>query len=299
MKYLISLIILAFSFSNLSSQELKINVQISAPRTTKADPKVFKTLEKELTNFFNNTKWTEDEYEDFEKIEGSINITITEDLNANTFSADFFIQSLRPVYNSNYKSQLLNYADKGIVFNYTELQTIQNSSNNYIDPFSSLLTYYAYLILGYDYDSFSPMGGDEHFRIAQNVVSSVPQTAAAGTGWDQALKLNTSRYNVIQELLSPRGRPYRQAMHEYHLKSLDQMHQDAAKARAVMMSAITAVNQVNASLLNSAIIQMFGDSKRNEIIEIFKGAGRGDQTKIYEMMVQIDPSRASRYNEIR
>lgn len=299
MKYLISLIILAFSLSNLASQELKINVQVSAPRSTKADPEVFKTLEKELTNFFNNTKWTEDEYEDFEKIEGSLNITISEDFSASTFSADFFVQTIRPVYQSNYKSQVLNFADKGVVFNYTELQTIQNSFNNYIDPFSSLLTYYAYLMLGYDYDTFAPFGGDEHFRTAQNVVSSVPQSVAAGTSWDLNFKLNTSRYNVIQELLSPRGRPFRQAMHEYHLKSLDMMYDDAAKARAVMMSALTAVDQVNASILNAGIIQMFGDSKRNEIIEIFKGAGRGDQTKVYEMMVKIDPSRASKYNEIR
>lgn len=299
MKYLISLIILAFSLSNLASQELKINVQVSAPRSTKADPEVFKTLEKELTNFFNNTKWTEDEYEDFEKIEGSLNITISEDFSASTFSADFFVQTIRPVYQSNYKSQVLNFADKGVVFNYTELQPIQNSFNNYIDPFSSLLTYYAYLMLGYDYDTFAPFGGDEHFRTAQNVVSSVPQSAAAGTSWDLNFKLNTSRYNVIQELLSPRGRPFRQAMHEYHLKSLDMMYDDAAKARAVMMSALTAVDQVNASILNAGIIQMFGDSKRNEIIEIFKGAGRGDQTKVYEMMVKIDPSRASKYNEIR
>ncbi len=298
MKYLLPLLLVLLSPS-LSGQELNLDVQVTAGRTTKIDPKVFQTLEKELEAFFNNTKWTEDEFEDFEKIEGSLNVTVTEDLSANSFSADIFMQTIRPVYQSNYKSPVLNYVDKGLIISYTELQPIQNSFNNYIDPLSSLMTYYAYLMLGFDYDSFAPFGGDEHFRTVQNVLSSVPQSAAAGTAWDVAFKSNTSRYNIITELLSPRGRPYRQAMHEYHIKSLDKMYDDPGKARAVMMSAITAVDQVNSSILNSGIIQMFGDCKRDEIIEIFKGAGRGDQTKIYELMIRIDPSRTSRYSAIR
>ena len=299
MKYLLPLLLLVLLSPSLSGQELNLDVQVTAGRTTKIDPKVFQTLEKELEAFFNNTKWTEDEFEDFEKIEGSLNVTVTEDLSANSFSADIFMQTIRPVYQSNYKSPVLNYVDKGLIISYTELQPIQNSFNNYIDPLSSLMTYYAYLMLGFDYDSFAPFGGDEHFRTVQNVLSSVPQSAAAGTAWDVAFKSNTSRYNIITELLSPRGRPYRQAMHEYHIKSLDKMHEDPSKARAVMMSAITAVDQVNSSILNSGIIQMFGDCKRDEIIEIFKGAGRGDQTKIYELMIRIDPSRTSRYSAIR
>ena len=294
---LLSLLSVLFALQGMS-QELKLKVTVSAPRVQKADPKVFQTLEQELSKFFNNTKWTEDEYEDFEKIEGNVNINITDDITATSFVADISVQAIRPVFNSNYKSQVLNYFDKGVRFNYVELQAIQNSFNNYIDPLSSLMSFYSYLILGFDYDSFEAFGGDNHFKTARAIINNLPQSASEGTGWDVKTKDNKSRVNIIEEILSPRLRPYRQAMHEYHIKSLDVMSEDANKARAVMMSAITAVGQVNTSILNSGIVQMFSDSKRKEIIEIFKGAGRGDQSKIYDLMVQIDPARASEYNVI-
>jgi len=299
MKHFLSIIIIFFCLADSIAQELKLTVQISAPRLQTVDPKVFETLEKEIDNFMNNTKWTEDEYENFEKIEGNLNITIKEELSPTTFVADFFIQSIRPVYNSNYKSQTLNFVDNGVTFTYRELQPIQNSFNNYIDPLSSLLTYYAYLILGHDYDTFSPFGGDPHFKTTLAIINNVPQSTADGTGWDSKLKDNKSRYQIVEDLLNPRSRPYRQAIYEYHIKSLDQMHVDAGKSRAVMTSAITAVDQVNSAYINSGMIQMFCDSKRKEIIEIFKGAGRGDQTKIYELMIKLDPARANEYSNIK
>ena len=280
------------------SQELRLNITVNAPRVQNADPEVFKTLESELSKFFNDTKWTEDEYEEHEKIEGNISINITEDLSTTNFTADILVQCIRPVFNSNYKTQTLNYQDKSVSFAYRELQPLQNSFNNYIDPLSSLMTFYAYMILGYDYDSFEAFGGDEHFRTAKAIINNLPSGVVSGTGWDQNVRSNISRANVIDELLSPRMRPYRQAMYDYHIKSLDRMSEDANKSRAVMTSSITAVGEVNRSILNSGVLQMFSDSKRNEIIEIFKGAPRGEKTKIHGLMVAIDPSRASEYSPI-
>lgn len=280
------------------SQELRLNVTVSAPRIQNADPQVFKTLESELSKFFNDTKWTEDEYEDHEKIEGNISINITEDLSTTAFTADILVQCIRPIFNSNYKTQTLNFQDKSVAFTYTELQPLQNSFNNYIDPLSSLMTFYAYMILGYDYDSFSAFGGEEHFRTAKSIINNLPSGVVAGSGWDNSVRSNISRVNIIDELLSPRMRPYRQAMYDYHIKSLDRMSEDANKSRAVMTSSITAVGEVNRSILNSGVLQMFSDSKRSEIIEIFKGAPRGEKSKIHSLMVAIDPSRASEYSPI-
>ena len=276
-----------------------MNVTVNAPRLQLVDPKVFKTFEKEAFNFFNNTKWTDNEYEDHEKIEGNINITITEEISATVFTADFFVQAIRPVYNSNYKSQILNYVDKGVTIAYTENQPLQNSRSNFIDPLSSLCTFYAYLILGYDHDTFESNGGDQYFQIAQNIISNLPASVSDGTGWDPNFRSNTSRFNVVENLLDPRARPYRQAIYEYHLKSLDNMHSDSGKSRAIMVSAITAINQVNRAMLNSGIIQMFSDSKREEIIEIFKGGDRGQQTKVFDLMVNMDPARTSDYAKIK
>jgi len=295
----IILVCLLFGYSNaLVGQELNINVTVNAPRIQNIDPKLFQTFESELTNFFNNTKWTEDEYEDFEKIEGNVSINIIEDLNETTFRADIQVKSIRPVYNSTYKTQTLNYQDKGVIITYNELQPIRNSFNSYFDPLSSLMTFYAFMVLGFDYDSFEIYGGDEHFKIARDIINRLPASVAEKTGWDPKIRSNISRFNAIEEILSPRMRPYRQAIYEYHIKSLDQMTTNAAKSRAVMTSALTSIGEVNASILDSGILQMFSDSKRVEIIEIFKGAPRGDKSKVHGIMVKVDPAKASEYDPI-
>lgn len=297
MKRLI-IFILLIGYNTIQAQELNITVQVKAPRLQLVDPKVFQTLEKEVFEFLNNTKWTDDEYEDFEKIEGTLNITITEELSQTAFKADFFLQTLRPVFNSNYKTQLINWVDKGVAFTYREFQPIENSYNTYSDPFSSLLTYYVYLILGYDYDSYASMGGDQHFKTLQNIVTTIPPQLAENSGWDQQGN-RRNRYWIMENMNNPRIRPLRQAMYEYHLQSLDKMAEDADKSRAVMLSALTTIDQVNNAVRNSAVVQMFADSKRLEIIEIFKGASRGQQTKVYNIMTDVDPAQASTYNSIR
>jgi len=281
------------------SQELNFNVQVKAPRLLNADPKVFQTLEKDVREFLNNTKWTEDEYEDFEKIEGNLNITITEDASTTSFTADIFVQSLRPVYNSSHKTQIMNLVDNGVSFTYNEAQPIEDNAQSYVDPLSSVLTYYVFMILAYDYDSFSPFGGDPYYNIAQNVVSAIPTTnSAVARGW-QALGNRRNRYWKVENMLNPKVRPMRQAIYEYHLISLDKMHEDVDKSKAVMVSALNTIQQVNNIYPNSAAVQMFADSKRNEIIEIFKGSSKGQQKKVYDIMVKIDPAQASQYNPLR
>lgn len=284
--------ITAFSWG----QELNIDVQVKAPRLQNADPSVLEILEKDISEFLNNTKWTEDEFEDFEKIEGNLNITITEDLNPTTFSADFFVQTIRPVYKSNYKTQVINFVDGGVGFTYTQSQPIINNPNVYSDQLSSLLTYYAYMIIAYDYDSFAPLGGDPYFTIAQNIVGNVPAQAIAG--WE-SLGNRRNRYWRVENMMNPRVRPMRQAIYEYHLQSMDRMFEDTDKSKAIMVSSLNTIQQVNNSYPNSAAVQMFADTKRNEIIEIFKGSSKGQQKKVYDIMVKIDPAQASQYNMLR
>lgn len=298
MRYLSILLLVVFCFGKNQAQEMNITVQVKAPRLQLVDPKVFKTLEKEIYEFVNNTRWTDDEFEDFEKIEGNLNVTITEELSQTGFKADFFVQTVRPVFNSNYKTQVLNFVDKGVPFTYRELQPIENSFNNYIDPLSSLLTYYVYLMLGADYDTFEVYGGEDHFRTIQNIIAALPANVSKGTGWDQQGN-RRNRFWIMDNFVNPRMKPMRQAMYELHRLSLDEMHRDADKSRAIMVSALTTIDQVNRAVPNSAIVQMFADSKRSEIIEIFKGASRGQQTKVYEIMVRLDPAQASQYSDIK
>ena len=295
--------ILLFLISLLSTitlgQELNIDVQVNAPRLVNADPRIFVTLEKQITEFLNNTKWTDDDYEDYERIEGSLNVTITADQNATNFTADFFFQSIRPIYNSNYKSPLLNLVDSGVSFTYNEAQPIENNTNVYVDQLSSILTYYAYMMIAFDYDSFSPLGGDPYFNLAQDVVNSIPSdNRTASSGW----QTNGNRFNKywrVENMLNPKVRPMRQAFHEYYIGAMDQMTVDMDKSKAIIVSALTTIKGVNSVYPNSVAMQMFVDSKREEILEIFKGSAKGQQKKVYDIMIKLDPAQASEYNVLR
>ncbi len=291
------LILFVLAGLSVTAQDLNINVSVVAPNITATDPKVFSDLEQNITEFLNNTKWTDDDFEDYEKIEGSLKITISEELTTTAFTGDFFIQSLRPVFNSNYTTQLVNYVDQGVQFEYRERQPIRRSEDNYFDNLSAVLTFYALVMVAMDYDSFSPTGGDEYWQKAQNLINSIPESAK-GEKWKNKVG-DQNRFWLIENMTNPRVKPFRQAFYEYHRLSLDAMTIDTDKSKAIMTSAITAIGQVEKELPNNMVVQMFTDSKHLEIIEIYKDATRGEQEKITSIMVKIDPSRADEYNGIR
>lgn len=291
---LFSLLILT---GDLQAQEFNIDVKINAPQLKTADPKVFNTLERQIREFFNEQKWTNDEFEPEEKIEGNLQITIKGDPTANSFIADFFIQTIRPVYLSGYNTQILNYVDKDVDFQYEEFQPIQDSRRQFYDNLSSILTFYAYVMLAMDYDSFSPFGGDPYYQIAQEIVLSLPNEYSATSGWSRTR--DKSRFVMIDQLLSPKSRAYRESLYNYHRKSLDIIHADPSKARAVMLSSLKSLLNVNRDIPNSMILQMFTDSKRDEIIEIFKVSDRNQQVQVYETMIEIDPAKSSSYNVLK
>ena len=299
MKKTIFILILSIYSIVSSAQELNIDVSVKAPRLVNADPRIFTTLEKQVSEFFNDTKWTNDSYENHERIEGSVNITIIADASTRSFTADIFVQSIRPVYNSNYKTPVFNMVDSGVDFTYDELQPIENNTNAYVDQLSSLLTYYAYMMIGYDYDSFSSLGGEPYFALAQDVVNSIPtDNRTASAGW-QATGNRFNKYYRVENLLNPRTRDMRQGLYEYYILGMDQMTVDMDKSKAIMVSVLNTIQGVNKAFPNSVIMQLFVDTKRNEIIEIFKGSSKGQQRKVYDIMIKLDPAQASRYNALR
>jgi len=258
---------------------------------------IFLTLSIE---FFNNTQWTEDTYENEERIKGTVNITVVEEKNSNTFVADIIVQSERPVYNAVYVTPMLNYIDKSVEFNYDINQPIQRSDNVYLDQLSSVLTYYAYVMLAMDYDSFESFGGDEHWLNAQNVINAIPTGLTNNNGWDSGpTNVRRNRYWLVENMINPKVRPYRQSLYDYHINGLDIMHDDADKGRAIMLSAINVYGEVNRDYNNSMVMRLMADAKRNEIIEIFKVGDKGQKTKVRSTMLKIDPTQADRYNVLR
>jgi hypothetical protein len=280
------------------AQEFDFNVKVSvSPSLTKADPRVFSSLERSIEEFINNNKWTEDEFEEEERIKGNIQITIVNDPSATSFEADILIQSIRPVFNSDYSTQVMNYYDNTIPFNYVELQPLENNINVFRDNLSSVLLFYIYYSLGLDYDTFSPLGGQEYFQIAQNIAQIVPPGSNGDNGWD--VSVDNSRADMVETILNPRSRRVREAYYYYHRLGLDESANDIGKAKASMMSAIKDVQSVNAANPNSMSVQMFMDAKRKEIVEIFMQSDNRQISQLYDILTEIDPSQTELYNQLR
>ena len=195
---------------------------------------------------------------------------------------------------------MLNYIDKNVSFNYDLNQPIQRSDNVYLDQLSSILTFYAYAILALDYDSFSSLGGDEHWQNAQNVINAIPSGLTDGTGWDSgSTNVRRNRYWLVENMLNPKVRPYRQSFYDYHIKGLDTMYEDADKGRAILLAAVNVYGEVNRNYNNSMVMRLMADTKRDEVIEVFQVGDKGQKTKVRSTMLKIDPTQADRYNILK
>ncbi len=286
--------------SSLPAQELQVNVSvITTPQVQLTDPKVFESLEQAIRDFMNNQRWTEDEFQPEEKIELSIVLTVTEDNGNGSFKAELALQSLRPVYGSTYKTPMLNQIDKDVLFQYEQFQPIEYVENNFTDNLAAILSFYAYVVLGLDYDSFAPFGGEKYFQEAQNIVNLVPESLTnTYLGW-RPKDGNRNRYWLVENLLSPRVRPFRQAWYDYHRQGLDIAHTNVGAARAIVLQALEDIQSVNQVYPQSMIVQLFTNAKGDEIIELFKPAPMPERTKVIQIMGRLDPSRSVKYRELR
>lgn len=287
-------------FQVLVGQELKFQVKVVAPVNLKADPAIYRQLEVDVQDFFNKTKWTDHEYTEVEKIEGSVQITVTEELSSSSFLADITLKTSRPVYNTDYKSPMINLQDKTVTFTYLPGQPIQRSDRSFFDNLSSTLSFYAFITLGYDYDSFSLYGGEDYFQAARDVFVNLPNgTKRDDPSWSNVGVNGRSKYFLIENIQSPRLRPFRQVIYEYHRLAMDNMWQDAEKSRAVLLSSLGLIEDLNQSYPYSYFLQSFGDAKFNELVDIFKAADTGQKAKLRALMTLTSPSLASRYDALK
>lgn len=296
-KFIFTLLALSALSIGSKAQELDIDVKLTAPASTVVEKDLLDDFEKRVQDFFNNTTWTEDEFRSHEKIKGQINITVTNEINSNTFKIDLLVQSSRPIYKSAYTTPLLNYLDRGILVNYTPGQNIWRSEAAYYDEISSILTFYAYMILGLDYDTFSPLGGEEYYLKTREIISTLPNASALSDGWSNrgGGTVARNRFWMQENLLNPRMRAYRQFLYEYHRLGMDEMYNDPDRQRAIIASGISSLQDIIDNYPNSMVLQMLSDAKKNEIVDIFSVADRGQKKKIYDIMVQCDPSSAGKY----
>lgn len=289
------LLLILFSVS-VHAQEFNFSVKINTQKLQTVDPKVFVTLEQSINEFLNTTRWTESSYQPFERIKGNFLLTIQEELSTTSFKAELAIQATRPVFGAGtYATTLFNHIDKDFTFSYEQFQPIQYSKNSFVDNLSSVLSFYAFVILGLDGDSFALNGGNQAFQNALDIISNAPQ--GNGTGWGTDGSRN--RYWLLENILSPRCRAYREAMYIYHRLALDGMHQDAAKSRVILTEALTNMEKVNMAYPNAMITQIFVNAKALELTEIFKRGTPEEKDIFSRVLMRIDAPNADRYRAIR
>lgn len=301
MKNILNFILINIFFQAFChGQELNANVRVSAPNLSLSDKSIVRQLEQNVKDFLNNQKWTQDVFQAHEKIKCSFQLTISADRGDNNLLIDLSIQASRPIYNSSYETTLLNLIDKQIPIHFDPYKNLENSKETYYDNLSAVLTYYAYLILALDYDSFSLEGGELYLQILDNMMNALPANVkASDEAWSPLKDNRQNRYFLVENLLNPRMKIFRRAFYEYHRICLDAIAKDANNARANLATALEDIGKANLSYPYSYIIKIFTFSKKDEIIEIFKQGNLPEKQKVYQTMIQLDPANTSNYTIIK
>jgi hypothetical protein len=292
------------SAAAVQAQELQAKLTVVANRvSTEVDKKVFQTLQTTLATFLNNRKWTNDVYQPQERLKCNFLITIDQDLGNNIYKASLTVQAARPIYNTAYESPLINFQDADLVFRYIEFQPIEFNENRVQgnDPVAANLTavlaYYVNIILGLDYDSFTPRGGDPYFQKAQYIVNNAPEGGQI-SGW-KAFDGLRNRYKLIEGLVDSRYALMHDAIYSYYRVGLDNLFDKEKEGRVGILNALNYLNTINGENPNSMIMQFFFQGKSNELVKIFSKAESDVKNQARDLLVRLDISNTSTYKELK
>jgi hypothetical protein len=293
----ICIIGLTFLVSTSFAQQLNFTVTINSDRANTQERDVFENMKTSFEQFLNTRNWIQDEFGPQERIKGNMLITINEMPSVGVFNATVQVQTLRPIYGSNYESLIFNFADRNWTFEYVESQPLEFDRFGFLDNISSLLAYYAYISIGVDYDSFSLRGGDSAFEIANNIVSNAQQSSRPG--WNQNPSDRRNRFWLINNLYSSQVLvPVRDAYYLYHRMGMDLLVQSPEEAYKNILEAIRKVAEANKAQPNSILTITFMDAKSDEISKILKKASLEIRTEAVELLLEVDPNNARKYNDI-
>ncbi|NLI72998.1 MAG: DUF4835 family protein [Bacteroidales bacterium] len=294
MKFRIFIIAISLLLGWANAQELNCNLQINSDKIQGSNKSVFTTLQKSATEFLNNRRWTDLTYEENERIECNINIIINS-VEGDSYSAEMVVQSRRPVYNSSYNTTLFNYRDLQLKFDYREFEPLEFNVSNINSNLTAILAFYAYMIIGYDMDSFSRLGGQPYFQIAESIVSQAQSSDWAG--W-RAFDKEKNRYDLISNIMDEAFKKYREFFYEYHRLGLDEMAINSTNGRAKIASGIPVLRDVYQARPATVIISTFLDAKTDELINIFKQGTAEEKNSVMEVLTTVNPAQTNRYEEI-
>ena len=291
--------LLAAATAALRAQELNATVTVNAPQLTLIDPKVIEEFETSVRTFLNTTRFTDEPYEEAERITTNFTFTITQESTESEFVADLLVQSARPVYGTDYKTTLINWLDKPAVIEYEQFQPLEYSRTTYTSSLVALLTFYANIVIGMDADSFAPQAGEPYFRQAEQVMSVIPPNVSAkDKAWGRAGS-QRSRYRLLQEILNPRARPYRQMIYDYHRQGIDVMAADAVAGRAVMGASLENLRKVRSDIPSSLLLNNFTSAKTQELLDVFNLAPPTERKAVYAVVAEVSPSNINKFRTLR
>jgi hypothetical protein len=269
---------------------------VNDSRIVGMNKQVFSDMQRNIAEFINTTKWTTDAFKNQERIDCQMNIVINQ-ASSNEYEASIQVQYTRPVYKSNYTTTLFNYNDEDFRFQYTEFQQLQFNENTFTDNLTSVLAFYAYLILGLDYDSYSALGGTPYFNKAQNIVNNAQGAVTAYSGWNAQGSL-INRYWIMNNLTNSAYTPLRQAVYDYHRQGLDLMHNDTQRGREGIIKALKSVQRVQRERPGSAFQRIFMSGKADELVGMYTKALPFEKGQILPILNEIDPSNSLKYGRI-
>ena len=295
MKRIWLFIIVCFLGQHLWAQELRCNISISSTKIQGANKTVFETMQSDLYEFMNNRKWTEHQYSMDERIECSFFINLEEQISSDEFKGSINVQLRRPVFSSSYETVLLNIKDNDFHAKYVEYQTLEFNETSNKDNLTNILAYYAYIILGMDYDSFSPEGGTEFFQKAQAIVNNSQN--AREKGW-KSFESERNRYWLVENILNKAYSGFRSCTYQYHRQGLDIMNEKAPEGRAVIAESLKSIQKVFRARPSLYILQIFFDAKSDELVNIFSKSYPDERNRVSVLLNDCDPSNGTKYEKI-
>ncbi len=300
-KFLIFLVLL-IAARVTSAQELKATVTVVSSQVgNSVNPSVFRTLQTALNNFINNRKWTGDNFLPNEKIECNFLLNLEATADVNVYSANLTIQAARPIFNTSYRSPIINFRDENVVFKYVEFQQLDFNENRIsgsdaqVSNLTAVLAYYINMILAFDYDSFSLHGGDMYFQKAQNIVNNAPDGRAI-SGW-KAFDGVRNRYWLVENMLNSRYAIMHDVYYNYYRLGMDKLYEDENQARAEVLNVLNLLNSFNTDNPNKMINQFFFQGKSTELIKLFSKAPQQDKLRASELLQKMDVTNANKYKD--
>lgn len=290
--------------AGVKAQELQARLTVvSSKISSQIDKKIFQTLQTGLMNFLNTRKWTNDTYQQQEKIQCNFLLNLEQDLGDNVFKGKLTIQAARPIYNTTYDSPLINYMDENITFKYVEFQPIEFNENRVqgndaqVANLTAILAYYVNIILGLDYNSFSLRGGNTYFQKAWNIVNNAPEGREI-SGW-RSFENQRNRYWLAENFNNNRFALIHDALYAYYRNGMDVFYENEEDGRNGILSCLNYLNTLNTENPNSMFMQFFFQGKSNELVGIFKKAKPDIRTRAADILSKLDITNITAYKELK